>query len=71
MISKHVGDYYRAVDEKVVSHTISKALYPNDGPELGKQLRLAQQYFFVSCSLQDMVRLLLMRGKPLDELHSY
>jgi starch phosphorylase len=67
----NVGDYYRAVDEKVVSETISKVLYPNDEPEAGKQLRLAQQYFFVSCSLQDMIRLLLMRGKPLGELHLY
>ena len=50
------------------SETISKVLYPNDEPEAGKQLRLAQQYFFVSCSLQDMIRLHLMRGKPLDEL---
>ena len=67
----NVGDYYGAVDEKVASETISKVLYPNDEPEAGKQLRLAQQYFFVSCSLQDMIRLLLMRGKPLDQLHSY
>jgi starch phosphorylase len=67
----NVGDYYRAVDEKVTSETISKVLYPNDEPEAGKQLRLAQQYFFVSCSLQDMIRLLLIRGKPLEELHSY
>ena len=59
------------MDEKVASETISKVLYPNDEPEAGKQLRLAQQYFFVSCSLQDMIRLLLMRGKPLNELHSY
>ena len=63
----NVGDYYGAVDEKVASETISKVLYPNDEPEAGKQLRLAQQYFFVSCSLQDMIRLHLMRGKPLDE----
>jgi glycogen phosphorylase len=67
----NVGDYYGAVDEKVASETISKVLYPNDEPEAGKQLRLAQQYFFVSCSLQDMIRLLLIRGKPLDQLHSY
>jgi starch phosphorylase len=67
----NVGDYYGAVDEKVASETISKVLYPNDEPEAGKQLRLAQEYFFVSCSLQDMIRLLLMRGKRLDELHSY
>jgi starch phosphorylase len=60
-----VGDYYGAVDEKVVSETVSKVLYPNDEPEVGKKLRLAQQYFFVSCSLQDMLRLHgLMGGKP-------
>jgi starch phosphorylase len=67
----NVGDYYGAVDAKVVSETISKVLYPNDEPEAGKQLRLAQQYFFVSCSLQDMIRLLKMRGKALDEFHLY
>jgi starch phosphorylase len=67
----NVGDYYRAVDQKVSSETISKVLYPNDEPEAGKQLRLSQQYFFVSCSLQDMIRLHLTRGKRLDEFHSY
>ena len=67
----NVGDYYGAVDEKVVSETISKVLYPNDEPEVGKRLRLAQQYFFVSCSLQDMIRLHLMRGKKPDEFHLY
>ena len=53
----NVGDYYGAVDEKIASETISKVLYPNDEPEAGKRLRLQQQYFFVSCSLQDMIRL--------------
>jgi glycogen phosphorylase len=67
----NVGDYYGAVDEKIASETISKVLYPNDEPEAGKQLRLAQQYFFVSCSLQDIIRLLLIRGKSVSELHSY
>jgi glycogen phosphorylase len=67
----NVGDYYRAVDQKVTSETISKVLYPNDEPEAGKQLRLTQQYFFVSCSLQDMIRLHLLRGKSLHELHLY
>ena len=67
----NVGDYYGAVDEKIISETISKVLYPNDEPEAGKRLRLAQQYFFVSCSLQDMIRLHLMRGKKLDEFHLY
>ncbi|HME60046.1 MAG TPA: glycogen/starch/alpha-glucan phosphorylase, partial [Candidatus Binatia bacterium] len=67
----NVGDYYGAVDEKIVSETISKVLYPNDEPEAGKRLRLAQQYFFVTCSLQDMIRLHLMRGKKLDDFHLY
>jgi starch phosphorylase len=66
----NVGDYYRAVEEKVASETISKVLYPNDEPQAGKELRLSQQYFFVSCSLQDMIRLHLMRGKRLDEFDS-
>ena len=43
----NVGDYYGAVDEKIVSETITKVLYPNDEPEIGKRLRLEQQYFFV------------------------
>ncbi|HXV62374.1 MAG TPA: glycogen/starch/alpha-glucan phosphorylase [Vicinamibacteria bacterium] len=67
----NVGDYYRAVDEKVLSETISKVLYPNDEPEVGKHLRLAQQYFFVSCSLQDMVHIHRLRGKDLRELPLY
>jgi len=67
----NVGDYYGAVDQKVLSETITKVLYPNDEPEVGKQLRLAQQYFFVSCSLQDMIRLHLMRGKRLDEFDRF
>jgi glycogen phosphorylase len=66
----NLGDYYAAVDEKVRSETISKVLYPNDEPEIGKRLRLAQQYFFVSCSLQDMIRLQLMRGKRLEDFDS-
>jgi starch phosphorylase len=62
----NVGDYYEAVNEKVISETISKVLYPNDEPTIGKKLRLTQQYFFVSCSLQDMVRLHLLRGGVID-----
>jgi glycogen phosphorylase len=66
----NVGDYYGAVHQKVASETISKVLYPNDEPEAGKELRLSQQYFFVSCSLQDMIRLHLLRGHDLAELDS-
>ena len=51
------GDYYCAVYQKVVSENLTKVLYPNDEPAVGKQLRLEQQYFFVSCSLQDMIRI--------------
>ena len=61
-----VGDYFQAVDEKVSSETITKVLYPNDVPYQGKQLRLAQQYFFVSCSLKDMIRIHLLSGNHLD-----
>src|SRR5271166_3323949 len=65
----NVGDYYKAVEEKVSSETISKVLYPNDEPEMGKRLRLSQQYFFTSCSLQDMIRIHVYRGKSLDTFH--
>ncbi len=61
-----VGDYYGAVAEKVSSETLSKVLYPNDEPAAGKRLRLEQQYFFVSCSLQDMLRQLEMKGQPVS-----
>jgi len=59
------GDYDRAVEDKVASETITKVLYPNDEAHRGKELRLKQQYFFTSCSLQDMVRIhLLLGGTP-------
>ena len=62
----NVGDYYGAVQEKVYSENVTKVLYPNDEPEVGKRLRLGQQHFFVSCSLQDMIRIHLLRKKSLD-----
>jgi len=64
----NVGDYYGAVQEKIVSETISKVLYPNDERESGKRLRLAQQYFFASCSLQDVLHLLDAKGEPITDL---
>lgn len=63
------GDYYGAVDAKVVSENITKVLYPNDEQVKGKQLRLQQQYFFVSCSLQDMIRILQRQNLSLDIFH--
>ncbi|NJL37246.1 MAG: glycogen/starch/alpha-glucan phosphorylase [Leptolyngbyaceae cyanobacterium SM1_4_3] len=63
------GDYYGAVDEKMSSENITKVLYPNDEQIQGKQLRLIQQFFFVSCSLQDIIRIHLQSGKTLETLH--
>tara|TARA_Y100001968_G_scaffold47153_1_gene37352 strand:- start:8455 stop:10989 length:2535 start_codon:yes stop_codon:yes gene_type:complete len=62
----NIGDYYGAVEEKVASETLSKVLYPNDGTDEGRRLRLKQQHFFVSCSLQDMLRSLEKRGIPVE-----
>ena len=62
----NTGDYYGAVYSKIEAETISKVLYPNDEPEIGKELRLKQQYFFVSCSMQDMIRLHLNTVGPLE-----
>jgi len=50
------GGYMEAVREKALGETISKVLYPNDKTENGKELRLVQQYFFVACSLRDIIR---------------
>jgi glycogen phosphorylase len=63
------GDYYGAVNQKVESENLSKVLYPNDEQARGKELRLEQQYFFVSCSLQDMLRILRTQKLPLDQFH--
>lgn len=49
------GGYVEAVREKAMGESISKVLYPNDETENGKELRLVQQYFFVACSIQDMM----------------
>ncbi|MTW21648.1 glycogen/starch/alpha-glucan phosphorylase [Allochromatium palmeri] len=62
----NTGDYYGAVYAKIEAETISKVLYPNDEPEIGKELRLKQQYFFVSCSMQDMIRLHQNTVGPLE-----
>jgi starch phosphorylase len=65
----NLGDYYGAVHRKVRAETVSKVLYPNDEPETGKRLRLIQQHFFVSCSLQDMIRIHLASGASLATFH--
>src|SRR5690606_37076892 len=63
------GDYYGAVNQKIVSENLSKVLYPNDEQLRGKQLRLEQQYFFVACSLQDMLRILDVQNVPVTRFH--
>jgi glycogen phosphorylase len=50
------GGYVEAVREKAIGETVSKVLYPNDKTENGKELRLVQQYFFIACSLRDILR---------------
>ncbi len=62
------GDYLSRLNEKIASESIGKILYPDDEPYLGKHLRLSQQYFFVSCALQDLIRLHLLRWK---NIHSF
>jgi glycogen phosphorylase len=61
------GDYLKAVEQKNLSENISKVLYPNDQIFEGKELRLKQQYFFVSCSLQDIVRRYLVKHDSFDD----
>ena len=63
------GDYYRAVHDKMFSENITKVLYPNDEIIQGKNLRLEQQYFLVTCSLQDMLRLHRLLGRPVEKFH--
>jgi len=63
------GDYYGAVNQKVVSENLSKVLYPNDEGLRGKELRLEQQYFFVCCSLQDMMRILRVQQISITRFH--
>ena len=67
----NIGDYYAAVEEKVSSETITKVLYPNDEKESGKQLRLMQQYFFVCCSLKDMIRLHFSQNEEIESFHKH
>ena len=63
------GDYYGAVNQKVASENLTKVLYPNDEQVRGKELRLEQQYFFVSCSLQDMLRICRVQKIPPERFH--
>jgi starch phosphorylase len=65
------GGYVDAVREKAIGETISKVLYPNDNSESGKELRLVQQYFFVSCSLQDIIRRYFAGHDGWEDFHKF
>jgi glycogen phosphorylase len=64
----NAGEYYRAVEDRITSENITKILYPNDQQLQGRELRLQQQYFCVSCSLQDMIRIYRQREESLEKL---
>jgi starch phosphorylase len=63
----NAGDYMKAVEQKMVSETISKVLYPSDAVAAGRELRLLQEYFFVACALRDIVFNYKRRGEEFDD----
>ena len=67
----NAGDYTRAVEAKTQSETISRVLYPNDVTPQGKELRLKQQFFFVSCCLQDILRASKFFGIDIHKASDY
>jgi len=64
------GDYVKAVEQKIVSETLSKILYPSDAIEAGRELRLLQEYFFVACAIRDILRGFVRRGEDLHDFPS-
>lgn len=66
--SFNAGDYIGAVQEKEVTESLSKVLYPNDNSVVGKELRLKQEYFFVSASIQDILHRFLSKHSDWQQL---
>ncbi|MGO9606254.1 MAG: glycogen/starch/alpha-glucan phosphorylase [Candidatus Binataceae bacterium] len=64
----NAGDYMKAVEQKIVSETISRVLYPSDADQAGRELRLLQEYFFVACAVRDIVRDFFNRGEDVHDL---
>jgi starch phosphorylase len=60
------GDYFRAVEQKIQSETVSKLLYPSDSVTAGKELRLIQEYFLVACALRDIMQRYLRVHQDLE-----
>ena len=65
------GGYMEAVRDKIRTETISKVLYPSDNVISGKELRLTQQYFFVSCAIQDIIRRFMEKSNDFNKLPDY
>jgi len=65
------GGYMEAVKDKIKTETVSKVLYPSDNFEEGKHLRLLQQYFFVSCAVQDIIRRFLEKSNDFKKMPEY
>ena len=65
------GDYFGAVDHKVLAENLTKVLYPNDDTMMGKELRFRQQYFLVACSLNDIMRRFRKTADSIIELPDY
>jgi starch phosphorylase len=66
----NAGDYVKAVEQKIVSETISRVLYPSDADQAGRELRLLQEYFFVACAVRDIVRDFFDRGEDVRDFPS-
>jgi starch phosphorylase len=64
----NAGDYIKAVENKNLSETLSKVLYPSDSTLMGRELRLRQEYFFISASIQDIIRRYLKTHKDIRNL---
>jgi starch phosphorylase len=66
----NAGDYLKAVEQKMVSETISKVLYPSDAVAAGRELRVLQEYFFVACAIRDIVNGYIRRGEDFQNFAS-
>ncbi len=64
----NAGDYIRAIEVRALAENISRVLYPDDTTPQGRQLRLEQEYFFVACSLQDILRSFRSQGGDWSQL---
>ncbi|NOZ24068.1 MAG: glycogen/starch/alpha-glucan phosphorylase [Planctomycetes bacterium] len=64
------GDYFKAVEQKIASETVSKVLYPSDSLAAGRELRLVQEYFLVACAVRDIVRRYLKAHDSFDAFAS-